>query len=319
MKGFDIDKYEPITDAEHVKYNRQDYCGFWRRFAANFLDGAILGMAYKSVDVVLLALASLTGTSYLGFSDWMLSTIIFWAYMLWFKSYRGATPGYNVFGIRIISIKGSQVSIKQIVVRTVSSFLSAIPLGLGYLWIAIDPDRQAWHDKIAGTYVIKAESRPVQTNQQPSPGPVRIKLLTSLIIVCLLMLLSLIAGVVYLLKDSDAYKLSKQYIGANMWVQQEVGNTIEFGIIESSKVFNGASGKANLIIRVSGEKGEVTVTTRLEKRDGEWQIIKAGYFDSDNNYIDITMPYTGSKVLEVRKSSISIRFVHMYCSTYAPS
>jgi uncharacterized RDD family membrane protein YckC len=27
--------------------------------------------------------------------------------------------------------------------------------GLGALWIIRDPERQAWHDKIAGTYVVK--------------------------------------------------------------------------------------------------------------------------------------------------------------------
>ncbi len=79
----------------------------------------------------------------------------------------------------------------------------------------------------------------------------------------------------FMLKESDAYKLSKQYISTNLWVQQEVGNTIEFGIIQSSKVFNGASGKANLTIHVSGDKGEITVATVLEKKGGEWQIIKA--------------------------------------------
>ena len=312
MKGFDINKSESVTDAEHVIFNRQDYCGFWRRFAANFLDGTILGIAYKLVNTVLLAIASLTGTAYLGFSNWMLCTIIFWTYMIWFKGFKGATPGYNVFGIRIISIHGTQVSIKQIIVRVISSFFSAIPLGLGYIWIAVDANRQAWHDKIAGTYVIKADAKSVQTILLPHPGLVRIKMLTSLIVICLLLFLSLIGGIVYMLKESDAYKLSKQYISANLWVQREVGNTIEFGIIQSSKVFNGASGKANLTIHVSGDKGEITVTTMLEKKDGEWQIIKAGYFDREDNFIDITVPYAGSKILEVRRLNVPIRSVPMY-------
>ena len=173
MEGFDIKKSESVTDAEHVKYNRHDYCGFWRRFAANFLDGTILGAAYKLVNTVLLAIASLSGTDYPGFSDWMLSIIIFWTYMIWFKGFKGATPGYNVFGIGIISINGTQVSIKQIIVRTIFSFFSVIPLGLGYVWIAIDANRQAWHDKIAGTYVIKANSISVQTIRPLHPGQVR--------------------------------------------------------------------------------------------------------------------------------------------------
>ena len=307
MKEFDINKSESVTGSDHVIFDRQDYCGFWRRFAANFLDGIILGMAYKLVNAVLLAIASLTGTAYLGFSDWMLSAIIFWTYMIWFKGYWGATPGYNVFGIRIISINGTQVSIKQITIRVIASFFSAIPLGLGYIWIAVDANRQAWHDKIAGTYVIKTEAKPVQTIRLPHPGLVRTKTLTSLIIICLLLFLSLIVGIVYMQKESDAYKLSKQFISTNLWVQQEVGNTIEFDIIQSSKIFNGKSGKANLTIHVSGDKGEITVATMLEKKDGEWQIIKAGYFDREDNFIDITAPYAGSKILEVRRLNIHIR------------
>ena len=313
MKEFDTNKSEPVTGSDHVIFDRQDYCGFWRRGAADFLDGIILGMAYKLVHVVLLAIASLTGTAYLGFSDWMLSAIIFWTYMIWFKSYRGATPGYNVFEIRIISINGTQISIKQIIVRTVSSFFSAIPLGLGYIWIAIDVNRQAWHDKIAGTYVIKAEAKFVQTIRLPHPGLVRTKTLTSLIIICLLLFLRVIGGIVYMLKESDAYKLSKKYISTNLWVQQEVGKTMEFGIIQSSKVFNGASGKANLTIHVSGDKGEITVATVLEKKDGEWQIIKAGYFDRKDNFIDITAPYAESNILEVRRLSVPIRSMRMCC------
>ena len=317
MEGFDIKKSESVTDAEHVKYNRHDYCGFWRRFAASFLDGTILGAAYKLVNTVLLAIASLTGTAYPGFSDWMLCTILFWTYMIWFKGFKGATPGYNIFGIRIISINGMQVSIKQIIVRVISSFFSAIPLGLGYIWIAVDENRQAWHDKIAGTYVIKANAISVQTIRLPHPGLVRIKMLTSLIVICLLMFLCLIVGIAYMLKESDDYKLSKQYISANLWVQQEVGNTIEFGIIQGRKVFNGASGKANLTIHVSGDKGEITVTTMLEKKDGGWQIIKAGYFDKKDNYIDITEPYAGSKILEVRRLNVPIRSVRMYCIAHS--
>lgn len=319
MKEFDTNKSEQVTGSDHVTFDRQDYCGFWRRFAANFLDGIILGMAYKLVHAVLLAIATLTGTAYLGFSDWMLSAIIFWTYMIWFKSYRGVTPGYNIFGIRIISINGTQISIKQVIVRTISSFFSAVPLGLGYIWIAIDANRQAWHDKIAGTYVIKTEAKSVQIIQLPHPGLVRTKMLASLMVICLLLFFGLIGGIVYILKESDAYKLSKQYISTNLWVQQEVGNTMEFGIIQSSKVFNGASGKANLTIRVSGDKGEIRVATTLEKKDGEWQIIKAGYFDKENNFIDITAPHAGNNILEVRKLNVPIRSMHMYCIAHSQS
>ena len=40
-------------------------------------------------------------------------------------------------------------------VRTLGCFLSLAVVGLGFLWVAIDDDRQSWHDKIAGTVVVR--------------------------------------------------------------------------------------------------------------------------------------------------------------------
>lgn len=301
------DKSEALTGTERVIYNRQDYCGFWRRFAANSLDGIILGILYRAINELLRAIASLSGTAYPGFSEWMLCAIIFWVYMIWLKGYRGATPGYYALGIRIISINGTHVNVKQILIRIMSSFFSAIPFGLGYIWITIDANRQAWHDKIAGTYVIKSGAMPVRVINLPRTGLIRVKLLTSLIVASLLLLLGLIGGVMYLLKDSDAYCLSKQYISENPWVQQEVGNTIIFSIIQNSEIIiKGASGEANLTINVSGDKGEITVTTMLEKKNGNWQVIKAGYVDRTGNYIDIMKPYGRGKKQNNRGKRLTI-------------
>jgi uncharacterized RDD family membrane protein YckC len=41
------------------------------------------------------------------------------------------------------------------VVRGLSSVFSFAVVGLGVLWVLRDPERQSWHDKIAGTYVVK--------------------------------------------------------------------------------------------------------------------------------------------------------------------
>ena len=307
MKESNINKSGAVTETERITYRRQVYCGFWRRFTANSLDGIILGIIFRAINEILHTIASLSGTAYPGFSEWMLCTIIFWAYMIWFKGYRGATPGYYILGIRLISISGTQVSVKQILIRIISSFFSAIPFGLGYIWITIDADRQAWHDKIAGTYVIKSGAMPVRVINLSRTGLIRVKLLTSLIVVSLFLLLGLIGGVMYLLKDSDAYRLSKQYISENPWVQQEVGNTIKFGIIQNSEIIiKGASGEANLTINVSGDKGEITVTTMLEKKDGNWQVIKAGYIDKAGNYIDIMEPHGRGKKQNDRVKRLTI-------------
>ena len=44
-------------------------------------------------------------------------------------------------------------------VRALSCFLSLAPAGIGFLWIAFDSEKQAWHDKIAGTVVVRTRKR----------------------------------------------------------------------------------------------------------------------------------------------------------------
>ena len=50
---------------------------------------------------------------------------------------------------------GGRLSLGQSVLRYFGYFVSTIPFGLGLLWVAFDPKKQAWHDKIAGTVVIR--------------------------------------------------------------------------------------------------------------------------------------------------------------------
>ncbi|HKS70000.1 MAG TPA: RDD family protein [Ktedonobacterales bacterium] len=65
----------------------------------------------------------------------------------------GQTPGKLLMGLRIERVNGQPLNIRHALLRYVGYWLSAIPLGLGFLWVLVDDKRQAWHDKLAGTYV----------------------------------------------------------------------------------------------------------------------------------------------------------------------
>ena len=71
----------------------------------------------------------------------------------------GQTPGKSFIGVRIARVTGQPLTVRRALLRYLGYWLSAIPLGLGFLWILVDDHRQGWHDKLAGTYVIY-ESRP---------------------------------------------------------------------------------------------------------------------------------------------------------------
>jgi hypothetical protein len=69
---------------------------------------------------------------------------------------KGATIGGIIFGLHVVRVDGRPIDWPTAIVRALSCFLSFVVVGLGFIWIAIDPDRQGWHDKIAGTAVVRS-------------------------------------------------------------------------------------------------------------------------------------------------------------------
>jgi uncharacterized RDD family membrane protein YckC len=117
--------------------------GFLVRVVARIIDAiilAIIGAALSSID------ANLAGT---------LSLPISVIYFVYFWSTTGQTIGHKVMGLRVVRTDGSSLDVVGAIIRYIGAIVSAIPLGLGYLWVIWDPKKQGWHDKIAGTYVIK--------------------------------------------------------------------------------------------------------------------------------------------------------------------
>lgn len=65
------------------------------------------------------------------------------------------TPGKLLLGLQLIDARsGRAPSVRQVLLRLLGYGLSALPLGLGFLWMAWDKQGQAWHDKLAGTAVV---------------------------------------------------------------------------------------------------------------------------------------------------------------------
>jgi uncharacterized RDD family membrane protein YckC len=87
---------------------------------------------------------------------------------------KNATPGKMVIRAKIVDAKtGGAPSLSQYVIRYLGYYLSMIPLFLGFLWVAFDPKKQGWHDKLAGTVVVRPKQRGTETvsfEQPNQPG-----------------------------------------------------------------------------------------------------------------------------------------------------
>lgn len=115
------------------------------RFMALIIDSIILGF----IGGVLTGFAREPG-AVLGF-------IIGVTYQWYFLTQcDGQTLGKQMMGIRVVKVNGAPLETADVIVRYVGYFINTIAFGIGWLWAMFDRDHQGWHDKLAGTYVVRA-------------------------------------------------------------------------------------------------------------------------------------------------------------------
>jgi len=143
--------------------------GFWRRLLAFSFDCCLIHliMLFFLLGTAIAVKTSLDcgsgfswpsalqllGTLFLPFQLAMLLTVI--TYFTFFHGYTGQTPGKQLFGLKVVHTSGLPLTFGQAFLRWVGYILSSAPLNLGFLWVAIDKNKQGWHDKITDTYVIR--------------------------------------------------------------------------------------------------------------------------------------------------------------------
>jgi uncharacterized RDD family membrane protein YckC len=108
---------------------------FWERLGAAFLDVILVSILCALLHPIapLVALAYFAG--------------------LW--AWKGTTIGGIVVGLKVVRVDGKPLSIPVALIRSLAAAFSVFVLFLGFLWIAWDSEKQGWHDKIAGTVVLR--------------------------------------------------------------------------------------------------------------------------------------------------------------------
>ncbi len=129
--------------------------GFWERMGAAFLDLVFLGVASSLADSLggsLGVAGSSAGLAGLPMPWVFLATLAYFAGM-W--TWKGTTIGGTVLGLKVVRVDGKPLDFMVALVRGLAAALSIVVLFLGFLWIAWDPEKQGWHDRIAGTVVLR--------------------------------------------------------------------------------------------------------------------------------------------------------------------
>ncbi len=125
--------------------------GFWIRAIAYIVDGIILGVVGGVINAVLGSNTSLSSLINL------IIGIVYFVYF-WSASGNGQTLGMRLFKLRVIRTDGSALTMTQAAIRWVGVLVSVLAIFIGLIWVAFDPQKQGWHDKIADTYVIRLEA-----------------------------------------------------------------------------------------------------------------------------------------------------------------
>ena len=118
--------------------------GFWIRVAAALLDVILVAIVFALIE-------GMFGWFRMGGS-----------FPLWFAVYhvamwatKGTTVGGIICGLKVVRIDDRPLEWGVAIVRALGAFLSLAVAGIGFIWVAFDDEKQSWHDKIAGTTIVK--------------------------------------------------------------------------------------------------------------------------------------------------------------------
>jgi uncharacterized RDD family membrane protein YckC len=154
-------KTASVSKPEKPQSEELEYVGFWPRLGASIIDTIL------SLVVLYPILYALYGREYFdnehliaGGGDFILTHVLPAIAIIIFWIYRSATPGKMAIGARIVDARtGGPPSKAQLIGRYFAYYISMFPLFLGFLWIAWDARKQGWHDKLAGTVVVRPKRR----------------------------------------------------------------------------------------------------------------------------------------------------------------
>ncbi|KFN46717.1 hypothetical protein N787_09380 [Arenimonas metalli CF5-1] len=146
-----------------------EYVGFWPRVGATIIDAIILTVITAPPLIAIYGPGYFTDANrpfISGLADFAISWVFPAVAVILFWLYKQATPGKMALSARVVdATTGNTLTVGQSIVRYVAYFIASLPLFIGVIWVAFDPRKQGWHDKLAGTVVVRPK--------QHGPYPVK--------------------------------------------------------------------------------------------------------------------------------------------------
>jgi uncharacterized RDD family membrane protein YckC len=143
--------------------HRGEYAGFVTRAVALVIDLVIIsgGILFGNGIITLIAeFLQMEGAFVIEVARFIGLQFVFpFAYFVGLTGLFDQTIGKVLMGLRVIKADGSHMDLRTATWRFLLNIIGVGPVFLGYLWVLVDNRRRAWHDILAGTYVIYEEDR----------------------------------------------------------------------------------------------------------------------------------------------------------------
>ena len=152
----------PFAPAAH-------YAGFWLRLVAAFIDGLLIEVVIIPLSFIVGLVIGIFGAAAHapqsgiqvagGFAGFLVGTAASWLYSAYLESSsRQATVGKMVLSLRVTDLEGRRISFGRATGRHFAKYVSALTLLIGYIMAGFTERKQALHDMMAGTLVVRGAS-----------------------------------------------------------------------------------------------------------------------------------------------------------------
>ena len=132
-----------------------EYSGFWRRFVAYVIDNILLSVVFWLLILVLGGIGGDGGV----FGAYTLAAIGWLLYYAAMESSSNqATVGKMALGIKVTDLEGNRISFGRALGRNLAKIISVLIFYIGFIMAAFTAKKQALHDMIANTLVVKKGS-----------------------------------------------------------------------------------------------------------------------------------------------------------------
>jgi uncharacterized RDD family membrane protein YckC len=141
-----------MTSPDDTSLGHTRFSSLLRRLASIVYDALVVTAVLLIAAVPVVLLAQETLSAYPGrllFQAYLL--LVVFVFFAGFWVHGGQTLGMRAWRLRLTNTVGGNISWKQATLRFGAALLSWLPAGLGFLWVLLDRDGCAWHDRLSGT------------------------------------------------------------------------------------------------------------------------------------------------------------------------